>query len=141
MKRLFPVIILGLLFILSACGNGDVDSDISKLTTDDVVFQFKDDGLEVGETSDLPKKEFGNTRKEGTRVLIPSLGDDAGGRIFVFEDKGDLEKAKAYYDDLGEAGPMFYSHTHLVGNFLLQMSGDMSDEDFKKYADSMDKLK
>jgi hypothetical protein len=84
------------------------------------VQQFKDDGLEVGETSDLPNKEFGNIRKEGTRVLIPSLGDDAGGRVFLFDNDDDLEKAKAYYDDLGEAGPIFYSHTHQVGNFLFK---------------------
>lgn len=138
MKRIVMLIGMALLLaVMAACGNGGGSS----ATTADVVQQFKDDGLEVGETSDLPKKEFGNMRKEGTRVLIPSLGDDAGGRIFLFDNEKDLAKAKSYYDDLGDAGSMFYSHTHQAGNFLLQMSGDMSDEDFKKYADSLDKVK
>ena len=126
-----------LLTLMTACGNGGGSS----ATTADVVQQFKDDGLEVGETSDLPNKEFGNIREEGIRVLIPSLGDDAGGRLFLFDNDDDLATAKAYYDDLGNAGSMFYSHTHQAGNLLLQMNGDMSDEDFKKYADSMDKVK
>lgn len=135
MKRIVMLIgMVLLLTLMTACGG-------SSATTADVVQQFKDDGLELGETSDLPNKEFGNIREEGTRILIPSLGDDAGGRLFLFDNDDDLATAKAYYDDLGEAGSMFYSHTHQVGNLLIQMSGDMSDEDFKKYADSMDKLK
>ncbi|MGE6487738.1 stress protein [Paenisporosarcina sp. NPDC076898] len=138
MKRIVMLIGMAILLaVMSACGNGGGSS----ATTADVVQQFKDDGLELGETSDLPKKEFGNMRKEGTRILIPSIGDDAGGRIFLFDNEKDLAKAKAYYDDLGDAGSMFYSHTHQAGNFLLQMSGDMSDEDFQKYADSLDKVK
>lgn len=112
----------------------------ASLTTEDVIQKFKDDGLEVGGTSDLEDKEFGNMRKEGKRILIPSLGEDAGGRLFLFKNEKDLAQAKSYYDELGNAGPMFYSHTHQKGNFLLQMNGDMSDSNFNKYADSMDSL-
>ena len=136
MKRLITIGMLSLVLLLSACGNGG-----SSATTADVVQQFKDDGLEVGKTSELPNKEFGNIREEGIRLLIPSLGDDAGGRVFLFDNEDDMATAKSYYDELGNAGAMFYSHTHTTGNLLLQMNGDMSDEDFKKYADSMDKLK
>ncbi|MFF2754371.1 hypothetical protein ACFVR1_11580 [Psychrobacillus sp. NPDC058041] len=112
----------------------------ASLTTEDVIQQFKDDGLEVGGTFDLENKEFGNMRKEGKRILIPSLGEDAGGRLFLFKNEKDLAQAKSYYDELGNAGPMFYSHTHQKGNFLLQMNGDMSDANFKKYADSLDRI-
>ncbi|MEA0565834.1 hypothetical protein [Lysinibacillus irui] len=42
--------------------------------------------MEVGEVSDLPNKEFGNGRKEGKRILIPSLGEESGGRLFIFKD-------------------------------------------------------
>ena len=105
-----------------------------------IVKKFKDEGLEVGEVSDLPEKEYGNTRKEGKRILIPSLGEDSGGRLFLFDNEEDLQLAKSYYDSLGDAGPLFFSHTHQKGNFLFQMNGDMTDEDFKKYADVMDNL-
>ena len=133
MKKLLSVILA--VFLLAACGNGE-----ASLTTEEVIQKFKDDGLEVGEVSDLPNKEFGNTRKEGKRVLIPSLGEDAGGRLFLFDDEKDLEQAKSYYVELGNGGSMFYSHTHQSGDFLFQMNGDMSDEEFKKYADSLDSL-
>ena len=133
-KLLF--LIVGLLLILSACGN-----ESKSVSADDVIQQFKDDGLEVGDVSDLPEKEYGNTRKEGKRILIPSLGEDAGGRLFVFENEKDLKQAKSYYDELGNSSPLFYSHTYRSGNVLLQMNGDMSDEDFKKYTESMDKVK
>lgn len=136
MKRLITMGLLVCFLILSACGNAG-----SSPSTADVVQQFKEDGLEVGETSELPNKEFGNIREEGIRLLIPSLGDDAGGRVFLFDNEDDMATAKSYYNELGNAGAMFYSHTHTTGNLLFQMNGDMSDEDFKKYADSMDKLK
>ncbi|MFJ8515300.1 hypothetical protein [Lysinibacillus xylanilyticus] len=108
-------------------------------TTDDVIKHFKDDGLELGEVSDLPNDEFGNIRKEGKRILIPSLGNDSGGRIFLFDNEENLKKAKSYYDELGNSGPMFYSHTHQSGKFLLQMNGDMEDNEFAKYAASLEK--
>ncbi|EON70672.1 hypothetical protein [Lysinibacillus sphaericus] len=108
-------------------------------TTDDVIKHFKDDGLETGEVSDLPNDEFGNIRKEGKRVLIPSLGDDSGGRLFLFDSEENLQKAKSYYDELGNSGPMFYSHTHQSGLFLIQMNGDMEDNEFAKYSASLEK--
>lgn len=136
MNKLLSLLLILTIAILTACGNEE-----SSLTTNDVIQNFKDDGLEVGEISDLPNKEFGELRKEGKRILIPSLGEDAGGRLFSFDNEDDLKEAKSYYDELGKSGPMFYSHTHQSGNFLIQMNGDMSDEDFKKYADSLDALK
>lgn len=134
-KILLSMFLLLTITLLVACGGNESSS-----TTDDVIQNFKDDGLEVGEVSELPNKEYGNTREEGKRVLIPSLGEDTGGRLFRFDNEKDLKEAKKYYDDLADAGPMFYSHTHQKGNFLLQMNGDMTDEDFKKYADSLDKV-
>jgi|GEM_PF-425283 len=110
----------------------------SPITTENIIKQFKTDGLEVGAVSDLPNKEFGNGRKEGNRILIPSLGEDAGGRLFIFNDAKSLAQAKGYYDGLSSMGPLFYSHTHQNGLILLQMNGNMSDADFKKYADSID---
>lgn len=133
MKRIVMIVeVCLLLVIMSACAI----SEAKTLTTADVVQQFKDDGLEVGEISELPSREFGDTRIEGIRIAIPSIGD-VGARVFLFDNDEDLAAAKAYYDDSAS----YYSHTYQVGHFLLQMNGDMNDEDFKKYADSMDKLK
>jgi len=117
---------------------GGITVSDNTVTADKIIQQFKNDSLEIGQVSDLANKEFGNVRKEGKRILIPSLGDDAGGRLFIFNKVEDLEKAKAYYDGLSNSGPLFYSHTHQNELVLLQMNGDMEDAEFKKYAISLD---
>ncbi|MCU4986688.1 stress protein [Bacillus thuringiensis] len=138
-KRL-AVLLIGalLLFGLSACDS--VKSMTSNLTVGKVIEEFKAAGLEADNPSDLPEKEFGNTRKEAKRILVPALGEDSGGRIFEFKNKEDLEKAKKYYDDLGNGNQMLFSHTYAKGNFLIQMNGDMEDAQFNKYKEVMDKV-
>ncbi|MBJ7932823.1 stress protein [Bacillus cereus group sp. N31] len=138
-KRL-AVLLIGalLLFGLSACDS--VKSMTNNVTVDKVIEEFKAAGLEADNPSDLPEKEFGNTRKEAKRILVPALGEDSGGRIFEFKNKEDLEKAKKYYDDLGNGNQMLFSHTYAKGNFLIQMNGDMEDAQFNKYKEVMDKV-
>lgn len=163
MKRILGFVILSMLLLLAACGGTDktstdtVKNDTTdkheaeepekdeqpeepakEITTDDIISAFKKDGLEIGDVTDLEKKEFGDTREEGKRILVPSLGEDAGGRIFRFKDKDGLDKAKEYYVTLGESGPLFYSHTYEKGLFLLQMNGDMEDSKFEQYEKVMD---
>ncbi|WP_318588288.1 stress protein [Bacillus thuringiensis] len=138
-KRL-AVLLIGalLLFGLSACDS--VKSMTSNVTVGKIIEEFKAVGLEADNPSDLPEKEFGNTRKEAKRILVPALGEDSGGRIFEFKNKEDLEKAKKYYDDLGNGNQMLFSHTYAKGNFLIQMNGDMEDAQFNKYKEVMDKV-
>ncbi|EMX0194457.1 stress protein [Bacillus cereus] len=138
-KRL-AVLLIGalLLFGLSACDS--VKSMTSNVTVGKIIEEFKAAGLEADNSSDLPEKEFGNTRKEAKRILVPALGEDSGGRIFEFKNKEDLEKAKKYYDDLGNGNQMLFSHTYAKGNFLIQMNGDMEDAQFNKYKEVMDKV-
>ncbi|MGX7092371.1 DUF1002 domain-containing protein [Hutsoniella sourekii] len=62
------------------------------------------------------------------------------GRLFTFSNSKDLENTKAYYDDLAKQSAMLYSHTYSKGNILLQMGGDVPDEDFAKYTSVIDKL-
>lgn len=129
--------LLAFVLILGACGG---TAKGNKLTSDDVIQAFKDAGLEVGDVTEMDKKEFGNIREEGKRILIPSLGDDSGGRLFLFDKEKDLETTKAYYDELGKSGPMFFSHTYKSGLFLFQMNGDMEDVEFAKYEKAMDEV-
>ncbi|MGQ3545702.1 stress protein [Bacillus cereus] len=138
-KRL-AVLLIGalLLFGLSACDS--VKSMTSNVTVGKVIEEFKAAGLEADNPSDLPEKEFGNTRKEAKRILVPALGEDSGGRIFEFKNKEYLEKAKKYYDDLGNGNQMLFSHTYAKVNFLIQMNGDMEDAQFNKYKEVMDKV-
>ena len=79
-------------------------------------------------------------RKDGKRILTPKLGGDKDVHVFEFSKKEDLEKVKKYYDELGNSAPMLFSHTYAKGNFLLQMNGDMKDEEFNKYKEVVDKV-
>lgn len=117
-----------------------VKKEEQKVTVSVLIEEFKKAGLQAENVTDLPQKEFGAARKDGKRILVPSLGDDAGGRLYEFPKKEDLEKAKAYYDELGKSGPLFFSHTYAKGNFLLQMNGDMEDAEFAKYKTVMDSV-
>lgn len=136
MKK-YGVLLLFLLLLVSGCSKESSGSSES-ITVDSLIIAFNDAGLEAEKPTDLAQKEFGNTRREGKRIIVPALGEDAGGRIFEFEKTKDLEKAKAYYDELGKEGPLFFSHTYSKGNFLLQMNGDMEDVEFEKYKKVMD---
>lgn len=140
MFKKLAVLLIGalLLFGLAACDS--VKSMTSNVTVGKVIEEFKAAGLEAENPSDLPEKEFGNTRKEAKRILVPALGEDSGGRIFEFKNKEDLEKAKKYYDDLGNGNQMLFSHTYAKGNFLIQMNGDMEDAQFNKYKEVMEKV-
>ncbi|PEP96743.1 stress protein [Bacillus wiedmannii] len=139
-----------LLMGMAACSSNDKTATESKpkqeekksepVTTTSLISEFKKAGLEAENPTDLEQKEFGNMRKDGKRILTPKLGEDKGGRVFEFSKKEDLEKAKKYYDDLGNSAPMLFSHTYTKGKFLLQMNGDMKDEEFNKYKEVMDKV-
>ncbi|EMK2598692.1 stress protein [Bacillus bombysepticus] len=140
MLKKLSVFLIGtlLLFGLAACDS--IKSVTSNVTVGKVIEEFKAAGLEAEQPSDLPEKEFGNTRKDAKRILVPALGEDSGGRIFEFKNKEDLKQAKKYYDDLGNGNQMLFSHTYAKDNFLLQMNGDMEDAQFNKYKEVMDKV-
>ncbi|MES9700745.1 stress protein [Bacillus sp. JJ927] len=151
-KLLTTLACSALIMGLTACGSNDKASTSSDskpkqeakkpepVTTASLINEFKKAGLEAENATDLPQKEFENMRKDGKRILTPALGDDKGGRVFEFSKKEDLEKAKKYYDELSNSNPMLFSHTYAKGNFLLQMNGDMKDEEFNKYKEVMDKV-
>ena len=133
-KLLLMSVLLGASLILFACGN----SQTSSHSANDVIDGLSSTGLLSDVASDLPNDEFSGSREEGKRILVPSLGEDAGGRVFKFKNEKGLKEAKKYYDELGKSSPLLYSHTHANGLFLLQMNGDMSDEDFEKLKVAMD---
>ena len=62
------------------------------------------------------------------------------GRLFLVRDENDLQTIKAVYDDLGKEAAMLYSHTYSKGDILLQMGGDVSDEDFALYTAVIDEV-
>lgn len=141
MKKLISVFALSLVMVLSACSSSESSKSV---TTSDVVQAFKDAGLEAESTKSMTKDDYGMApmkAKEATRFLIPSLGEDMGGRIFVYDNKKDLEEMKAYYDELGKASAMLFSWTIAHGNVLVQISGDLPEEEYNKYKTALENIK
>jgi hypothetical protein len=138
MKKLLMLI---LVVLLSACSGAS-----SSITTDEVVTKLKDAGLEAESPTEIKTKEdYGVAPMlpiDGKRILVPSLGEDAGGRIFIFDNKDDLRKMKAYYDEMGKASGLLFSWTASNEDklVLLQMNGDMEEGQFKKYEEALNNL-
>lgn len=132
---------VALFFALLWFVGGQAPATVFKtITVDEIISEFNNAGLDAKDPTDLPQKEFGNIREEGKRILVPHLGKDRGGRIYKFKNKEDLEKAKSYYDELGNSSPILFSHTYAKGKYLLQMSGQMKDDEFNNYKIIMDKV-
>lgn len=91
MKKL-SIFIFICLMMLTACSSAA--SNEKQLTTANIIESFKSAGLEAEKPSDLKQKEFGNIREEGKRILVPSLGENAGGRIFKFGNETDLQRGE-----------------------------------------------
>ena len=72
--------------------------------------------------------------KEATNFLVPSLGeDDAGGRVFVFDNQADLDSTKAFYDTLGKESAFLFSWTFAKDLTLVQINGDLPEDKAKQY--------
>jgi uncharacterized protein len=102
-----------------------------------VVQAFRDAGLEVGESypveqgpgwDELPVPR---TYEEATRFLIPSLGADAGGRVFVFGSETDLRAVRDFYEGLASSTrPSVYDE----GLVLLQLSNQLPEDEAERYS-------
>lgn len=137
-KKMGMLLAIMILLITAACSSGE-----ATVKADDVISKFKAAGLESENVKDLTSKDMGMgpmKYEEAKRIFVPALGEDEGGRLFVFKKESDLEELKNYYDELGKASAMFFSYTHAKGNVLLQMTSKMEKEEFAKYQKVIDDL-
>lgn len=129
---------IGLVACSTSTGGG------SKPGIDQGIDAFKKAGLEAENVRVMTKDDYGMapmTAKEAKRFYTPSIGEDKGGRIFLFEKKSDLEKTKKYYDDLGAQSAMLHSWTFANENILVQLNGDVKEDQAKKYEEALKNLK
>ncbi len=72
--------------------------------------------------------------QEGARrFLVPSLGEDSGGRLFVCKDEKQAIALKTYYDKLGESSALFHSWTYQKGGVILQLNGSLDQAKADEY--------
>ena len=102
----------------------------------DVVQAFRDAGLEVGESYPVEQepgwdeRPVPRTYEEATRFLVPSLGADAGGRVFVFGSEEDLRAVRDFYEDLASSER---PHVYDEGLVLVQISNQLPEGEAERY--------
>ncbi|MGV3617938.1 MAG: hypothetical protein ACO1SV_21645 [Fimbriimonas sp.] len=108
----------------------------------DIAKAFKNAGLEAeaptshNQPSDLGLAPF--VIEDGVRFLIPSLGEDAGGRVYSFKDNERRDKMRRYYDKLGEESAAFFSWTFVADRTLVQINGKLPKTKAEKYKAALD---
>ena len=131
-KNILLIAFLPLLIYLTACksgGNGQA------VTANDVISAFIHAGLEAESPREMTKEDYGVAPFvcEGTRFLLPSLGEDKGGRIFICESQTDLESLATYYNELGKSSALFFSWVFIKGQVLVQINGELDESIAPKY--------
>lgn len=106
------------------------------LTPDVVVAAFAAAGLEAATPRAMAPKDYGMAplvAVAGVRFFVPSLGEDAGGRVMQFANDADLAKTKDYYVQLGRNSAVTFSWTYDHNGILVQINGDLPPETASKY--------
>ncbi|MHB0858801.1 MAG: hypothetical protein ACYC5M_14695 [Anaerolineae bacterium] len=101
-----------------------------------VIEAFRQAGLEAEGTYAMGVQDYGGAplrAVEAFRFLIPSLGEESGGRVFRCATQSDLEAVRAYYVELGKASAWFFSWTFAKGSILVQINGDLPEEQALRY--------
>ena len=124
---LICIVALGLV----ACGGAPT----AQVTSDSVISALKAAGLEAEAPTKMAPNDFGVAPVlcEGTRFLVPSLGPDNGGRVFICKNADDAAKTKAAYDAMGKESGLLFSWAFTKGNVVVQINGDMDEAQAKQY--------
>ena len=127
--RLSLVLLLGLFLV--ACGGGG-----KEYTGDDVIAAFKAAGLEAEDVHPMGVDDYGLApyRGTGTRFYTPSLCEDkCSGRIIITDNDEDKEVLLQYYEGLPKASAALFTWVTSRDNIILQLNGDIPEEEFRKY--------
>jgi hypothetical protein len=100
-----------------------------------VAAAFKAAGLEADSVHPLTREEYKLAPYvcTGTRFLIPSLGPETGGRIFVCPNQEDLALLSDFYTEMGRASAMLSSWLFPKGLVLVQITGELPDAKARQY--------
>lgn len=132
------IVLLALVALLVGCG-----ASTPSITPAQVVEKFKAAGLEAESPTAMGKDDYGLAPFvcQGQRFLIPSLGKDNGGRVFVCDNTKDRDALKAYYDALGKSSAIFFSWAFADGPVVVQLNGDLPEDTAHQYEAAIKGLK
>lgn len=100
-----------------------------------VIAAFKNAGLEAENPSHVEAKDYGLAPYVcyGERFLIPSLGADSGGRVFICNDPADQAALADFYNSLAKSSAIFFSWVFTKGNVLVQINGELPEATARQY--------
>jgi hypothetical protein len=105
-------------------------------TAEEVIQAFRDEGLEVGEVQSISRSEdrslIPKTYEEQVSFTIPSSGERVKGRVFTFPSRETLDPVREYYEEFGS---MFSSYVYVEGNVLVQIAGDVPEDQAERYGE------
>lgn len=135
---LIPLLLLAALWLVG-CG-----ASFQKWTSSQATEAFVAAGLEAENLTPMTKDDYGMAplvAVEGTRFFVPSICDDCGGRVMAFDSQEDLDAVKEYYVKLGEGSALFFSWVFVKDNLLVQINGDLPEEQARQYEAALNSLK
>jgi hypothetical protein len=129
-KLLFLSLILLILVTTTGCGILN-----HQMTGNDVIKAFKQDGLQAENVHPMTTEEYGEAPRvcNGTRFLIPSLGPDNGGRVFICDKQDEQNQIVSYYEGLNRTSSLYFSWVFIKGNIVVQINGDLDGNTAEKY--------
>ena len=65
--------------------------------------------------------------------LIPSLGPDNGGRVFICDKQDEQNQIVSYYEGLNRTSSLYFSWVFIKGNIVVQINGDLDGDTAEKY--------
>lgn len=106
---------------------------------DAVIAAFKAAGLEAESPKAMTRKDYGKAPLlcKGTRFLLPSVDKAAVGRAFYCSKEADGDKLTRYYTSLGEQSAELFTHVFAQPPYVVQLSGDLPDEQAAKYEEAL----
>ena len=128
--------------VATACGGGSAPFD--RWTPGQAVEAFKAAGLEAENVRPMTKVDYGlapMVAEEGVRFFIPSLCADCGGRLLRFDNQAGLEKTRDFYVKMGGESALLFSWTFVKDNVLVQINGDLPEEQARQYAKALSELR
>ena len=121
-------------------GSGGIGGDPTPM---DAIEAFREAGLTAEGEREMAPEDYGMApmvAEEGVRFLIPSLGEDAGGRVMSFDSQADLQKRKEFYDSLGRESAMLFSWTFEHEELLVQINGELPEDEARRYEAALKSL-
>jgi hypothetical protein len=105
-------------------------------SAEEMIQAFRDEDLEVGEVQPISRSEdrslIPKTYEEQVSFTIPSSGERVKGRVFTFPSRETLDPVREYYEEFGS---MFSSYVYVEGNVLVQIVGEVPEDQAERYGE------